>query len=165
MTLSFRQTFNKSTDDSQSVKLMSDSAPQYETPAFYISGHPWIVKYRSVNGSGDSLTHLLLFLYFYCLFYISVLLLPFLYFCTFTVFFIFLYFYCLFYRWLDTSDCCMWCVVCFTVVIDAGIFPITKTNFSLGGRNKMSLTLLKHEIKPWEERKTCRCEIGTLLNS
>lgn len=39
---------------------MSDSAPQYETPAFYISGHLCIVKYRSVNDSGDSLPHLLL---------------------------------------------------------------------------------------------------------
>ena len=59
-TLSFRQTFNKSTDDSQDVKLMSDSAPQYEAPAFYISGHLCIVTYCSVNDSGDSLPHLLL---------------------------------------------------------------------------------------------------------
>ena len=46
-----------------------------------------------------------------------------------------------FYRRLDASVCCMWYVVCFTVVIDAGIFPVPKTNLSLGRRNKMTLTL------------------------
>ena len=49
--------------------------------------------------------------------------------------------YCFFYRWLDASVCCMWYVVCITVVIDTEIFPIPQTNFSLGRRNKMTLTL------------------------
>ena len=62
-----------------------------------------------------------IFLYFYCLF---------LYFCIFTVFFI--------AGWMPLF---VVCGMCFTVVIDAGIFTIPKTNFSLGRGNKMTLTL------------------------